>query len=107
MECWNNGVERNFRLIYDKYNFLLRLITLSQKLLLLRIIMKECSVLQLWIRPERIHYLKFILEGYEGLAIQSTVDPGKGLVELRYPPERDSDVRALLDDLRSGIFPKK
>ena len=59
----------------------------------------ECSCLQITIRPERIHFLKFILEGYDGLAIQSTVDAKSGIVEIRYPPEVENDLQLLLADL--------
>jgi len=64
---------------------------------------KRCSLLQLEISPERIHFLKFILEGYDGMAILSTVDAGKGLVELRYPPEIENDLKTLLDNIKPQI----
>ncbi len=53
--------------------------------------------------PGRIHYLKFILEGYDNLAMQSTVDVREGLVELRYPPEVEAEVKALLDSLSPSL----
>ena len=59
----------------------------------------ECSCLQLVINPERIYYLKFILEGYDGLAMQSTIDAKSGIVEIRYPPEVEKDLQLLLADL--------
>jgi len=59
----------------------------------------ECAVTRLRIAPERIHFLKFILEGYDHLAVQSTVDQRLGIVELRYPPEREAEVTALLEGL--------
>ena len=58
---------------------------------------------RLRIAPERIHFLKFILEGYDHLAIQSTVDNRLGLVELRYTPECEAEVLQLLDDLKPGL----
>jgi len=60
---------------------------------------KHCSLLRLEITPERIHFLKFILEGYDGLAILSTVDAGQGIVEMRYPPEIEKDLMKLLLDI--------
>jgi hypothetical protein len=63
----------------------------------------KCSQLQLTIDPERIHFLKFILEGYDGLAIQSTVDAKAGIVEIRYPPEVESDLQSLLVQLKPLI----
>ncbi len=37
----------------------------------------------LLIRPEKISWLRFILEGYDGLAILSTLSPVKGLVKIQ------------------------
>ncbi len=36
--------------------------------------------------PYEIHYLKFILEAYDGLATLTTLDPQEGLVQLAVPP---------------------
>ncbi len=35
------------------------------------------------IRPERIGWLRFILEGYDGLALLTTLSTEKGLVRIR------------------------
>lgn len=40
--------------------------------------------LYLRIAPERFHYLKFILEGYDNLAVISSHDIRQGIVRLRY-----------------------
>jgi len=64
---------------------------------------KHCSLMQLEITPERIHFLKFILEGYDGLAILSTVDSRQGIVEIRYPPESKSDLEELLFHIKPQI----
>lgn len=64
---------------------------------------KQCSLLQLEIMPERIHFLKFILEGYDGLALLSTVDAGQGIVEIRYPPEIENDLKDLLSSIGPQI----
>lgn len=63
---------------------------------------RNCSTWRLKISPERIHFLKFILEGYDGLAIMSTIDPGQGIVEIKYPPEIKRD----LTDLLKSIAPQ-
>ncbi|MEA1933996.1 MAG: DUF4911 domain-containing protein [Thermodesulfobacteriota bacterium] len=60
---------------------------------------KKCSQLILRIAPNRIHFLKFILEGYDGLAVLSTIDSAKGIVLLRYPQEMEHDLVCLLEDL--------
>ena len=50
-----------------------------------------------------IHYLKFILEGYDGLAVMRTVDPLAGLVVLHVPAGCEKDVDAIVDDLKSHM----
>ena len=59
----------------------------------------ECACMRVSINPERIYFLKFILEGYDGLAIQSTIDARSGIVEIRYPPEMKKDLQLLLAEL--------
>ena len=67
---------------------------------------KCCSLLRLEIMPERIHFLKFILEGYDGLALLSTVDAGQGIVEIRYPHEIENDLSELLHHIGPQIVKK-
>jgi hypothetical protein len=65
--------------------------------------MMECASLRLTIRPEKIHFLKFILEGYDGLGVLSTIDRSAGLVEVRYPPMVKDDLQDLLEELRPQL----
>ena len=56
----------------------------------------------LWIYrvdPYEIHYLKFILEAYEGLATLTTLDPDQGLVQLAVPPGCKRSLEALIEAL--------
>lgn len=55
------------------------------------------------IDPEQIYFLKFILEAYDNLAIMSTVDRLEGLVELKYPPELDNEVRQVLQSMAQRL----
>ena len=48
------------------------------------------------IRPDRISLLRFLLEGYEGLAVLSTVDVRQGLVKLLVPVSRQAELWGLL-----------
>ena len=64
---------------------------------------KNCSRLELKISPERIHFLKFILEGYDGMAVLTTVDAVKGLVLLRFPAEVENDIKDLLSKIKPQI----
>jgi hypothetical protein len=52
----------------------------------------------------RIAYLRFLLEGYDGIAVLETLDPAAGRVALHVAPGCEPDVRALLDALK-GEFP--
>ena len=65
--------------------------------------MPRSSSLKIRISPDRIHYLKFILEGYDNLATLSTVEPKQGLVEVRYLPEVEKDLSDLLTEITSEI----
>ena len=65
--------------------------------------MIEFTRLRLRMAPGRIHFLKFILEGYDHLAMQSTIDVRQGLVELRYPAMLEGEVKALLEQLTPSL----
>ena len=64
---------------------------------------KRLDNIYLRISPDKFHYLKFILEGYDSLAVLSTVNARQGLVEIRYPPEVKRDLEALLTEITSDI----
>jgi hypothetical protein len=61
--------------------------------------------LRTYLRVERkqIAYLKFILEGYDGLAVMSTVDRAAGVIMLDIGPGCEADVDLILQDLRREI----
>ena len=48
------------------------------------------------IRPERISLFRFLLEGYDGLAVLSTMDAKDGLVRLIVPESRYTELWKLL-----------
>lgn len=50
-----------------------------------------------------IGYLRFILEGYDGLAFARTLDRQAGLVEVAFPANRQEEVGALLRALAAEI----
>lgn len=58
------------------------------------------SLLHARIYPQKIAFLKFILEGYDGLAVLSTVDRTTGLIVVRFSPENSELLFSLLDSLR-------
>ena len=51
-----------------------------------------------------ICFLKFILEGYDGIATLTTVDAHQGVVMLRIAPGCEGDVEAILQDLKKDII---
>jgi len=53
---------------------------------------------------QQIGYLRFILEGYEGIASLTTVDPMMGQILLRVPPGCDAEVDMLLADLAGEVY---
>jgi len=63
--------------------------------------MNQTNLIPLYLRmrPNRIHFLKFILEAYEGLAVLSVLRPKEGLVYIRFDQKNSKEVFALLDSL--------
>lgn len=57
----------------------------------------------LCINPARYHYLKFILEAYDGLCLLSTVPDKKGCVCIRYPKEETGSLYSLLASLANSL----
>ena len=55
------------------------------------------------IRPDRIHFLKFILEGYDGLGLLTTLDANQGVMVLSAPPRALDELFALLADLAPAL----
>ena len=63
------------------------------------IALKRSDLLFYRIDPYEIHYLKFILEAYEGLATLTTLNSKTGLIQLAVPPERQGSLESLLEAL--------
>ncbi len=59
--------------------------------------------LYLRIDPARYHYLKFILEAYDGLCLLSTVPDTAGCVCIRYPKEQTKKLYDLLSSLAGSL----
>ncbi len=56
-----------------------------------------------YLQRKDMAYLKFILEGHEGLASMTTLDPECGKVEIRPAPGREVELDALLRVLATEI----
>ncbi len=63
----------------------------------------ECSKRTFRIAREHIAYLKFILEGYEGLSIMTTLDPHEAVVLLYIAPGAEEEITLILDQLSPEI----
>lgn len=59
--------------------------------------MDSLEKLYLRISPNKFHYLKFVLEGYDNLAILSSYDSKQGIVLLRYPSGSIIELFSLLE----------
>ncbi|MBW2545245.1 MAG: DUF4911 domain-containing protein [Deltaproteobacteria bacterium] len=66
---------------------------------------KEKGVIKRDLRLNRrdIAYVKYILEGYEGLATVTTIDRSKSVVQLSILPDFASDVDGILEALKKEI----
>jgi hypothetical protein len=50
-----------------------------------------------------IAFIKFIFEGYDGIAMMRTVDAARGVIALHIPPGCEKQVSAILQDLKKSI----
>jgi len=55
------------------------------------------------VKRREISYLKFILEGYDGLVTVTTVDGNSGRVSLTFHPSVLPDVERILETLKQEI----
>jgi hypothetical protein len=55
------------------------------------------------ISPERIAFLKFILDGYDHLALLTVKDPKAGIVELSFFPSEKEEVLKILKGFAKKI----
>lgn len=63
----------------------------------------ECAVRFYFIDPYQIHYLRFIVEAYEGMGVVSTLDAGLGLVKIAIAPGCESDMTLVLEAERETL----
>lgn len=55
------------------------------------------------IAPQRFHYLKFILEGYDNLAVLSSVSNQSGVIRLKCMADSLPELLQLLTDIAPEI----
>lgn len=63
----------------------------------------RCVVRHVLVRPAEIHFLRFILEAYEGIAVATTLDPGLGLIRLSIAPGCEGDVEEILSSEKDRL----
>jgi hypothetical protein len=64
---------------------------------------KECVARFLRINPSEICFVKYIFEGYDGLAVLTTMDAVKGIVTLYVAPGREAEAEQVLVALAKSI----
>ena len=65
--------------------------------------LQECTVHNYLIDPHQIHYLRFLIEAYPGMAVVSTVDSALGLVSIAIAPGCEPDILRILDAERNAL----
>lgn len=65
-----------------------------------------CHTLYIRIAPARIGLLRFLLEGYDGLAVLSTDDSATGCVRLLVPRSRYIELMCFLSDVAPMLHAK-
>jgi hypothetical protein len=68
---------------------------------------EECSRRYFLIVPSEIHFLRFIIEAYEGIGVVSTIDPGLGLVQIAVAPGCEQEVSAILESEKDSLRPRE
>ncbi len=64
---------------------------------------EQCIQRTFLIDPYQIHYLRFIIEAYEGVGVVSTIDPSLGLVSISIAPGCEADIFQILEAERENL----
>ncbi len=56
------------------------------------------------IHRSKIAFFKFILEGYDGLAMLTTINPERGEVLIRVAPGREAEVDTIVEELKKNMM---
>jgi len=63
----------------------------------------HCTIEHFLVKPAQIHYLRFTLEAYEGIATVTTRDPSLGWVQINVAPGCEAEVQKVLDSERERL----
>ncbi len=56
------------------------------------------------IKREDVCFLRFVIEGYDGLTIMTTLDSRTGLVSLAAAPGCEFEIKSLMEDMRREMW---
>jgi len=62
-----------------------------------------CTIKHFFVRPRDIYFLRFILEGYDGLAVVTTLQPEAGLVQINVAPGCEEELEQILAAEKSRL----
>jgi hypothetical protein len=67
--------------------------------------MSHSNLLELYLRisPKKFHYLKFIIESYDNIALLSSYDSTAGIVVLRYPEGVKCELFRILESIAGKL----
>ncbi|MGA7874220.1 MAG: DUF4911 domain-containing protein [Desulfoferrobacter sp.] len=63
----------------------------------------SCTIKHFFVRPRDIYFLRFILEGYDGLAVVTTLQPEAGLVQINVAPGCEEELEQILAAEKSRL----
>jgi len=63
----------------------------------------KSKILRAYIPSDKIAFLKFILDGYDHLALLTIKDPKKGIVEISFYPTEKEIVLDILEEFTKKI----
>ena len=61
------------------------------------------------VERNQIHYIRWTVESYDGMATVSTIDPVEAVIEIKISPGCEKTIQDLLDSMaaREGIMLKR
>jgi len=66
--------------------------------------MNNLEIIFLRIAPDKFHFLKFILEGYDNMAVLTSINSKEGLVKIRFAKGMYEDLLHVLSDIALKIL---
>ncbi|MBW1890553.1 MAG: DUF4911 domain-containing protein [Deltaproteobacteria bacterium] len=64
----------------------------------------QCKKKYLRVDRREIGFMKFIFEGYDGIANMTTIDSERGVISINIPDGCDEYVNVLIKELKRDIF---